>query len=97
MRLSRLSKKCRECEYADTCEHKRMEALAYISESSMNAGTITSSSAIQTLGKIVDENAINFIVKNEKEFEAQYDLFINWNKAIIGIDFGSGRDITGYL
>lgn len=51
---------------------------------------------IQTLRKLVDENAINFIVKNEKEFEEQYDLFINWNKAIIGIDFGSGRDITVY-
>lgn len=28
MELSRLSKQCRECRYVDTCDHKRMEALA---------------------------------------------------------------------
>lgn len=33
MGLSRLSKRCRECPFVDTCENKRMEALAYIEPS----------------------------------------------------------------
>lgn len=30
MGLSRLSEKCRKCPFADKCEYKRMEALAYL-------------------------------------------------------------------
>lgn len=32
MGLSRLSRKCRECNKVDRCSNKRMEALAYIGE-----------------------------------------------------------------
>lgn len=32
MGLSRLSDKCRSCPFVDECEHKRMEALAYLPE-----------------------------------------------------------------
>lgn len=32
MGLSRLSKKCRECNKVDRCSNKRMEAIAYIGE-----------------------------------------------------------------
>lgn len=32
MGLSRLSKQCMECKYVDTCNHKRMEAYAYLPE-----------------------------------------------------------------
>ncbi len=32
MGLSKLSKQCRECKYVDTCNHKRMEAHAYLPE-----------------------------------------------------------------
>lgn len=38
MGLSRLSRRCNECPFVDTCEDKRMEALAYIEPS---AGTLT--------------------------------------------------------
>lgn len=31
--LSRLSKTCQKCPYVDSCQNKRMEALAYYSES----------------------------------------------------------------
>lgn len=58
MGLSRLSKQCRECRYVDTCEHKRMEAFAYVGEesfntialasTSVNAGSLASSSVIQS-------------------------------------------------
>lgn len=30
--LSRLSEKCRACPFVDKCEHKQMEALAYLPE-----------------------------------------------------------------
>jgi len=36
--LSKLSEKCRKCKYVDTCNHKRMEALAYFSEAANTAG-----------------------------------------------------------
>lgn len=32
MGLSRLAKKCKECRFVDTCENKRMEALAYLDD-----------------------------------------------------------------
>lgn len=32
MGLSRMNKKCRECNKVDRCSNKRMEALAYIGE-----------------------------------------------------------------
>lgn len=47
MGLSRLSKKCRECKHTDTCEHKRMEALAYLNESSTFAGVNAAASIMQ--------------------------------------------------
>ena len=45
---------------------------------------------IQILRKLVDDEAINFILKNEKEFDAQYNSFIKTYK-VNGIDLGSGR------
>ena len=32
MGLSRLSEKCRKCPFVDKCNHKQMEALAYLSK-----------------------------------------------------------------
>ena len=48
MGLSRLSKKCRECKYVDTCNHKRMEALAYINEASSIAGVNAAAPIMQS-------------------------------------------------
>lgn len=31
MGLSRLAEVCRKCPYVDTCDHKRMEAIGYLS------------------------------------------------------------------
>lgn len=36
MGLSRLSKTCQACPYVDTCDHKRMEALGYLSLPEIN-------------------------------------------------------------
>ena len=35
MGLSRVAKACQECRYSEACNHKRMEALAYIDEPMM--------------------------------------------------------------
>ncbi|MGW8114050.1 hypothetical protein ACVS9P_02505 [Caproicibacterium sp. NSD3] len=35
MGLSRLSEQCRKCRYANTCQHKRMEAVAVMAQASM--------------------------------------------------------------
>lgn len=37
MGLSRLAKKCKECRFVDTCENKRMEALAYLDDKKLIA------------------------------------------------------------
>lgn len=35
--LSRLSKKCQECPFVETCNHKQMEALAYLNDAGQTA------------------------------------------------------------
>ena len=47
MGLSRLSGKCRKCKHVDTCDHKRMEALAYYEEAHVNTGQLASSPVMQ--------------------------------------------------
>lgn len=47
MGLTRLSKACRECKYVDTCENKRMEALAYLSEAFSVGGVNAAASVMQ--------------------------------------------------
>lgn len=37
MGLSRLAKKCKECQFVGTCENKRMDALAYLDDKNMIA------------------------------------------------------------
>lgn len=56
MELLKLSKKCRECKYVDTCEHKRMEAIAYIGEESFNVKELASSFA--NTGSLASGSAI---------------------------------------
>lgn len=48
MGLSRLSKQCRECRYAKTCQHKRMEAIALVTEAS---SSLTEPIAMPALAK----------------------------------------------
>ena len=51
MGLSQLSEKCRKCPFVDTCNHKRMEALAYLPEPqiAMNAAQSAGIDAAQSL------------------------------------------------
>lgn len=51
MGLSQLSEKCRKCPFVDTCNYKRMEALAYLPEPqiAMNAAQSAGIDAAQSL------------------------------------------------
>lgn len=51
MGLSQLSERCRKCPFVDKCDHKRMEALAYLPEPqiAMNAAQSVSINAAQPL------------------------------------------------
>ena len=41
MALARLTKQCRECPFAETCEHKEMEALGYLPEPIVDGKVVT--------------------------------------------------------
>lgn len=47
MGLSRLSKKCQACRYVNTCDHNKLESLAYMSESFLTARSEILSSVLQ--------------------------------------------------
>lgn len=44
MGLSKLSEQCGDCPFADKCKNKRMEALAYMTESNSLANAMSSNS-----------------------------------------------------
>lgn len=48
MGLSRLSKQCRECRYAKTCQHKKMEAVAVMRQAN---AALAESAAMPALAK----------------------------------------------
>ena len=44
MGLSKLSEECKNCPFVDKCKNKRMEALAYMTESQVLANVVNSNS-----------------------------------------------------
>lgn len=60
MGLSRLSKKCQECNHVDICQNKRMEALAHIKEKPFEPGMRA------TMNVVIDGNA-STVYKDEIE------------------------------
>ena len=80
MGLSRLSKKCRECKYVDTCNHKMMEALAYINEASIIAGANTAAAIVQPhnyRNKKIDFNTTITIDLEDIKREVEKSLYRN--------------------
>lgn len=71
--LSRLSKKCCDCPFVDKCDHKEMEALAYLPESqiAMSAAKSNMTDASQPLLRetmtIVQEGKNVVVYKDEIE------------------------------
>lgn len=86
MGLSRLSKRCGECPFVDTCEHKRIEALAYIKPSV--SALVPDLAAQSTAPRIRGNDFINIkigtdtVVSLERE-----DIKRQLSKAIYGNSF----------
>lgn len=61
-------------------------------------------SDIEILSKLIDKKAIEFINKNKKGYDKEYNTFINMNNTlsingqeyVLGIDLAEGKDMTGY-
>lgn len=90
MSLSRLSKKCRECRFVETCEHKQMEALGYLPELQIaeSAGELASQSLMQPLLRETIEIHVDgkpmVVYKDQIEKELYKHLYSG-----LGLKFGS--------
>ena len=59
---------------------------------------------IKTLRKLIDEGAITFLKDNKKDYDAQFNYFVEMNNLVningkeyvCGIDLAEGKDMTGY-
>jgi hypothetical protein len=70
MGLSRLSKQCKRCPFVDTCENKRMEALAYIEPSTT---TLKADSSAPLASQIIEKHDYRDI-KIDANIEVTIDL-----------------------
>lgn len=88
MALKRLVKKCRECPFADKCNHKQMEALGYLPEPlAVEAGMPSAAKIAQpilreTVNTIVDGKVVK-IYKDDLEKELYKSLYSNF-----GLQYG---------
>ena len=89
MGLSRLSEKCRKCRFVDECEHKRMEALAYLPEpmiaeaSQSNSVSAAAPLLRETMEIRVDGKNLT-VYKDDIEKELYKSLYSG-----LGLQFGS--------
>lgn len=83
MGLSRLSKKCRSCPFVETCEHKQMEALAYISEAAQVASVDTAAPVLRETITIYIQGNPTVVYKDEIEREIYKNLHVG-----LGLQFG---------
>ena len=80
MGLKRLAKKCRECPFTDKCDHKQMEALAYLPEpivAEAKAPSISEMSAPilrETVNTIIDGKVVK-VYKDDIEKELYKSLY----------------------
>lgn len=53
---------------------------------------------IKLLRKLIDEDAITFLKSNEKNYDNQFNSFINMNRQehVYGVDLSEGEDMTAY-
>lgn len=72
MALARLTKQCHECPFVETCEHKEMEALGYLSEPV--TADIAAPILRETVSRVVDGKVVT-MYKDELEKILYKDLY----------------------
>lgn len=89
MGLTQLSEKCQKCPFVDTCENKRMEALAYLSEPMIaevgQSASISAAAPVirETMEIRVDGKTLT-VYKDEIEKELYKSLYYG-----LGLQLGS--------
>ena len=81
--LSRLSKKCRKCPYVVPCDHKQMEALAYLNEASQPAMADAAAPVLRETVTVYIQGNPTIVYKDEIEREIYKSLHTG-----LGLQFG---------
>lgn len=89
MELTILAKSCRNCRFAKTCDHKKMEALGYFPEPLIAEVKATSASEMaapvlrETANTVIDGNVVK-VYKDEIEKELYKQLYCHLGLQIGG-------------
>lgn len=88
MALARLAKQCRECHFAETCDHKELEAIGYLPDPIIAdvKAPVTADMAApilrETVNRVVDGKVVT-MYKDELEKILYKDLYSH-----LGFQFG---------
>ena len=81
--LSRLSGKCRACPFVDKCDHKEMEALAYLLPAAKSSGIGASQPLLRETMTIVRDGKDITVYKDELEKAIYSSLYSH-----LGLQYG---------
>ena len=81
--LSRLSEKCRACPFVDECDHKEMEALAYLLPAAKSSGIDASQPLLRETMTIVRDGKDITVYKDELENAIYSSLYSH-----LGLQYG---------
>ena len=81
--LSRLSEKCRACPFVDECDHKEMEALAYLLHAAKSSGIDASQPLLRETMTIVRDGKDITVYKDELENAIYSSLYSH-----LGLQYG---------
>ena len=81
--LSRLAKKCRACSFVDKCDHKEMEALAYLLPTAKSSGITASQPLLRETMTIVRDGKHIEVYKDEIEKAIYSNLYSHF-----GLQYG---------
>lgn len=90
MGLSKLAAGCQVCPYVDTCDHKRMEALAFLPEPPLlnSASQTAAESAAQPLLRETREIRVNGVTTTVYVDEIEKQLYRGLYKHL-GLQYGA--------
>lgn len=77
MRLSRLAECCRGCFFVDTCEHKMMEALGYLTENAQKSSLDAAAPVLRETTTIYIDGEPALVYKDDLIKELQKSLYGN--------------------